>query len=208
MVRIRLQRHGRKKKPYYHIVAADIRKKRDGGIIDDLGRYNPVANPKTISLETDRVIYWLQNGAQPSEAVKGLLKAEGIYYRLHLIRWGKSAEEIEQTVADWKAGKGEEKTLSRVEIKRAALKAEQEQVSVARAEAAATKAAEEAAAAAKAAEAADAAKATEAAAAAKAAEEAGAQSVAEEVASAAPAEAAPAEAAPASAAPAEASTEE
>jgi len=208
LVRIRLQRHGRKKKPYYHIVAADIRKKRDGGIIDDLGRYNPVANPKTVSLETDRVIYWLQNGAQPSEAVVGLLKAEGIYYRLHLIRWGKSAEEIEQTVADWKAGKGEEKTLSRVEIKRAALKAEQEQVSVARAEAAATKAAEEAAAAAKAAEAADAAKATEAAAAAKAAEEAGAQSVAEEVASAAPAEAAPAEAAPASAAPAEASTEE
>jgi len=185
LVRIRLQRHGRKKKPYYHIVAADIRKKRDGGIIDDLGRYNPVANPKTISLETDRVIYWLQNGAQPSEAVKGLLKAEGIYYRLHLIRWGKSAEEIEQTIADWKAGKGEEKTLSRVEIKRAALKAEEEQVSVARAEAVAAvkKEAEE--------------KAAQVAAAAKAAEEAAAaaaKAAAEETPATETEEAAPAEA--------------
>ena len=79
MVRLRLQRHGRKKKPYYHIVAADIRKKRDGGIIEDLGRYNPVVSPKTVTLHTDRVIHWLENGAQPSEAVKGLLKAEGIY---------------------------------------------------------------------------------------------------------------------------------
>lgn len=185
MVRIRLQRHGRKKKPYYHIVAADIRKKRDGGIIDDLGRYNPVANPKTVSLETDRVIYWLQNGAQPSEAVVGLLKAEGIYYRLHLIRWGKSAEEIEQTIADWKAGKGEEKTLSRVEIKRAALKAEEEQVSVARAEAVAAvkKEAEE--------------KAAQVAAAAKAAEEAAAaaaKAAAEETPATETEEAAPAEA--------------
>lgn len=184
MVRLRLQRHGRKKKPYYHIVAADIRKKRDGGIIEDLGRYNPVVSPKTVTLHTDRVIHWLENGAQPSEAVKGLLKAEGIYYRLHLIRWGKSAEEIEQTVADWKAGKGEEKTLSRVEIKRAALKAEEEQVNVARAEAAAAakKEAEE--------------KAAQEAAAAKAAEEAAAAAAAtaaEEAPVAETEEAAPAE---------------
>jgi small subunit ribosomal protein S16 len=142
LVRIRLQRHGRKKKPYYHIVVADIRKKRDGGIIEDLGRYNPVATPKAVTLETERVIHWLQNGAQPSEAVVGLLKAEGIYYRLHLIRWGKTAEEIEQTIADWKAGKGEGTTLSPTEVKRAALKAEEEQMKVARAEAMAKKEAE------------------------------------------------------------------
>ncbi len=153
MVRIRLQRHGRKKRPYYHIVAADIRKKRDGGIIEDLGRYNPVANPKMVNLNTDRVMYWLANGAQPTEAVRGLLKAEGIFYRQHLQRWGKTAEEIEQAIADWKSGKNVEIKATKVEKMRAALKAEEEQVKKAQAEAAAAakKAEEEAKAAAEAA---------------------------------------------------------
>lgn len=145
MVRIRLQRHGRNKRPYYHIVAADIRKKRDGGIIEDLGRYNTVVTPKTVTLNADRIMYWLQNGAQPSDAVRGLLKAEGIYYRLHLVRWGKSAEEIEQAIADWKAAKSGEATLSPADVKRAALKVEEEKFKKAQAEkaaAAAKKAAE------------------------------------------------------------------
>lgn len=150
MVRIRLQRHGRKKKPYYHIVAADIRKKRDGGIIEDLGRYNPVSTPKAVTLETSRVVYWLQNGAQPSDAVKGLLKKEGIYFRLHLIRWGKTEEEIEQAVADWKASKAGKGELSPTELKRAAIVAEEEKMSKLRAEAAAKREADAKAAAAKA----------------------------------------------------------
>lgn len=137
MVRLRLQRHGRKKKPYYHVVAADIRKKRDGGVIEDLGRYNPVVTPKQITLETERVIYWLQNGAQPSETVKGLLKKEGIYYRLHLMRWGKSAEEIDQAIADWKATRKGDGKVSPIEAKRAALAAEEEKMKKVRAEAAA-----------------------------------------------------------------------
>lgn len=151
MVRIRLQRHGRKKRPYYHIVAADIRKKRDGGIIEDLGRYNPVANPKMVKLNTERVMYWLANGAQPTETVRGLLKAEGIYYRQHLQRWGKTAEEIEQIIADWKSGKNVVVKATKAEKMRAALKAEEEQVKKAQAEAAAAKKAEEAKAAAEAA---------------------------------------------------------
>lgn len=145
MVRIRLQRHGRNKRPYYHIVAADIRKKRDGGIIEDLGRFNPVITPKTVTLNTARIIYWLENGAQPSEAVRGLLKAEGVYYRLHLARWGKSAEEIEQAIADWKAAKTGEAKLSPSDVKRAAMKVEEEKfkkAQVEKAAAAAKKAAE------------------------------------------------------------------
>ena len=141
MVRIRLQRHGRNKRPYYHIVAADIRKKRDGGIIEDLGRFNPVVTPKTVTLKTERIMYWLQNGAQPSDAVRGVLKAEGIYYRLHLVRWGKSAEEIEQAIADWKAAKKGETKVSPADVKRAALIAEEEQYKKALAEKAAEKAA-------------------------------------------------------------------
>jgi small subunit ribosomal protein S16 len=144
LVKLRLQRHGRKKRPYYHIVAADVRTKRDGRLIEDLGRYNPVVHPKLISINTERVIYWLQNGAIPSETVKSLLKKEGVYYRLHLMRWNKSEEEIEQTISEWKASKSDDSALSPTQLKRAALKAEQEAVRKEQ-EAAAKEAAEQAA---------------------------------------------------------------
>ncbi len=107
MVRIRLQRHGRKKLPYYHIVAADKRQARDGRIVEDLGRFNPLTE-QGVTINVDRVIYWLKNGAQPSDTVRGLLKREGVYFRLHLERWGKSAEEINQTIEAWKQGKGKD----------------------------------------------------------------------------------------------------
>ena len=149
MVRLRLQRHGRKKRPYYHLVAADIRARRDGRIIEDLGRYNPVTAPTMVTLNTERVIYWLQNGAQPTDTVRSILKKEGIFYRLHLMGWGKSAEEIETTLVDWKADKTATKGVekSRAEVRRAALKAEETMVKKAEASAAEAKAkaAEEAA---------------------------------------------------------------
>jgi small subunit ribosomal protein S16 len=144
-----LQRHGRKKRPYYHLVAADIRARRDGRIIEDLGRYNPVTAPTMVTLNTERVIYWLQNGAQPTDTVRSILKKEGIFYRLHLMGWGKSAEEIETTLAEWKADKTATKGVekSRAEVRRAALKAEESAVkkSEAAAAEAKAKAAEEAA---------------------------------------------------------------
>lgn len=105
MVRLRLQRHGRKKRPYYHIVAADSRAPRDGRIIEDLGRYNPLTQPETVKISTERVIYWLKNGAQPSDTVRSILKREGILYRMHLIGWGWEEEKIEATLAEWKASK-------------------------------------------------------------------------------------------------------
>lgn len=140
MVKLRLQRYGRKKRPYYHLVAADNRARRDGRIIEDLGRYNPVVQPTVAFMNTERVIYWLKNGAQPTDTVRDILKKEGIYYRLHLIGWGKTEDEINTTIDAWKAeraaGKGTEKT--RADVRKAALKAEE--VSVKKSEAAAAEA--------------------------------------------------------------------
>ncbi|AXJ02045.1 SSU ribosomal protein S16P [Cyclonatronum proteinivorum] len=128
MVRIRLQRHGRKRAPFYHIVAADSRKKRDGRVIERLGRYNPVATPATVAVDTERVMYWIKTGAQPSETVERLLRNEGIYYRLHLERWKKSPEEIEAAVSSWKEEKAAKagSTVSNKEAKKAAIAAEEE----------------------------------------------------------------------------------
>lgn len=205
MVKLRLQRYGRKKRPYYHLVAADARARRDGRIIEDLGRYNPVAQPAVAFMNTSRVIYWLQNGAQPTDTVRNILKKEGIFYRLHLLGWGKTEEEIEQTIEAWKAdrsaNKGVEKT--RAELRKAALKAEEGTVKKAEAAAAEARAKAEA----------DAAKA---AAEAPAAEEVAAEAevAAEEVVAEAAAEEAPAaeevaaEAAPADEAPTAADAEE
>jgi small subunit ribosomal protein S16 len=147
LVKIRLQRHGRKRAPYYHIVVADSRKKRDGRIIEDLGRYNPVTETTRVLVNTDRAMYWLKNGAQPTDTVEGILRKEGIYYRLHLERWNKTPEEIEATIAAWKQDRDSSanKVLTSIEQKKAALKAEEDAVKAAQAEAvaAAAKKAEE-----------------------------------------------------------------
>ncbi len=83
-VKLRLQRHGRKRKPFYHIVAADSRAPRDGRFIEKVGTFNPIDNPSTVVLDVDRALYWLQNGAQPTDKVKSILSAEGVLYRNHL----------------------------------------------------------------------------------------------------------------------------
>ncbi|MFU8859903.1 MAG: 30S ribosomal protein S16 [Cyclonatronaceae bacterium] len=128
MVKLRLQRHGRKRLPYYHVVATDIRNKRDGRIIEDLGRYNPVSTPVMVDLKTDRIIHWLQTGAQPTDTVRNLLKKEGIFYRLHLLRWNKSEEEIETTISEWKTEKSALKSdeTGTKDRKAAQVKAEEE----------------------------------------------------------------------------------
>jgi len=74
VVKIRLARFGRKKKPFYRIVATDSRKRRDSGWIEVIGYYNPLTNPKTIEIDMDRLNYWLGNGAQMSERVSKLKK--------------------------------------------------------------------------------------------------------------------------------------
>ena len=74
MVRIRLARMGRKRRPFYRVVAADVRSPRDGKYIEILGTYNPLTNPTSITFKLDRVDYWLGQGAQPSDKVEHLLK--------------------------------------------------------------------------------------------------------------------------------------
>ncbi len=95
-VKIRLQRHGKKGKPYYWIVAADARAKRDGKYLEKLGAYNPNTNPATIDLNVDGAVKWLQNGAQPTDTAKNLLSYKGALLKNHLaggVRKGALTEE-------------------------------------------------------------------------------------------------------------------
>lgn len=73
-VKIRLSRHGAKKRPYYRVVVADSRKPRDGRFIEEVGRYNPCVDPVFIKLDQERIDYWISNGAQPSDTVARLIK--------------------------------------------------------------------------------------------------------------------------------------
>lgn len=83
-VKIRLQRHGKKGKPFFHIVVADSRAKRDGKYIEKLGVYNPITNPATIELNVDAAVSWLNKGAQPSDTARAILSYKGAMYKKHL----------------------------------------------------------------------------------------------------------------------------
>jgi len=82
MLRIRLRRVGAKKKPNYRIVVADARAPRDGAFVEQVGHYDPLTDPPTISMDEDKVVKWLGNGAQPSEPVERMLRKMGIFERL------------------------------------------------------------------------------------------------------------------------------
>jgi len=77
-VRIRLKRMGAKKNPFYRVVVADSRSPRDGRFIEEIGTYNPVANPAQVNIDSEKAQKWLKNGAQPTDTVKALLKKTGI----------------------------------------------------------------------------------------------------------------------------------
>ncbi len=83
-VKIRLQRHGKKGKPFYWIVAADARSKRNGRYLEKLGAYNPNTNPATIELNVDGAVTWLQNGAQPTDTARAILSYKGAMLKHHL----------------------------------------------------------------------------------------------------------------------------
>lgn len=84
--RIRLQRHGKKGRPFYHIVIADGRAPRDGRFIEKIGTYNPITNPAEIILDFDKALTWLQNGAQPSDTARAILSYKGVIYKSHLLK--------------------------------------------------------------------------------------------------------------------------
>lgn len=84
-VKIRLQRHGRKARPFYHIVVADSRAKRDGKFIEKLGTYNPITNPATVTLDVDKSVDWLLKGAQPTNTARSILSYKGVMMKKHLL---------------------------------------------------------------------------------------------------------------------------
>ena len=83
-VKIRLQRHGKKGKPFYWIVAADARCKRDGRYLEKLGTYNPNTNPATVEVKLDNAVNWLEKGAQPTDTARTLLSYRGVMLKHHL----------------------------------------------------------------------------------------------------------------------------
>lgn len=85
-VKIRLQRRGRKKQPFYHIIVADARAPRDGRFIEKLGIYNPMTRPATIELDREKALDWLNKGAQPTDTARAILRFKGVMYRKHLLR--------------------------------------------------------------------------------------------------------------------------
>ena len=100
-VRLRLRRMGKKKQPFYRIVAIDSRVSRNGEYLENIGYYNPLPNPIDLNVKAERALYWLQNGAQPSDTVKSLLRKKGVMLRFDLLKKGKSEEEINQEVQKW-----------------------------------------------------------------------------------------------------------
>jgi small subunit ribosomal protein S16 len=85
-VKIRLQRHGSKKRPFYFIVVADARAPRDGKFIQKIGTYNPLTHPATVLIDRQKSLEWLNNGAQPTDTVRKILSTKGVLYLKHLLR--------------------------------------------------------------------------------------------------------------------------
>ncbi len=128
--KIRLQRHGKKGKPFYYIVVADARAPRDGRFIERLGSYNPNTNPATIDINFDKTLDWVNNGAQPTDTCRAILSYKGVLYKKHLeggLKKGALTEEqVESKFQEWldqKEGKITGKKTSLVSAKDEARKA-------------------------------------------------------------------------------------
>ncbi len=109
-VKLRLKRIGRRKRPFYRIVAIDSRRRRDGAEIERLGWYDPLKIDVAVELKEKRIIHWLNQGAQPSETVDNILKKIGLKYKMHLMREGKSDEQIVSLLTEWKLQQEENRT--------------------------------------------------------------------------------------------------
>lgn len=114
--KIRLQRHGKKGKAFFHLVIADSRAPRDGKFIEKVGVYNPNTNPATIDIEFERALHWVQVGAEPTDTVRAILSYKGVLYKNHLLNGVKkgalTAEQVEERFNKWvdeKAGKIDKK---------------------------------------------------------------------------------------------------
>ena len=133
--KIRLQRHGKKGKPFYYIVVADARAPRDGRFIERLGSYNPNTNPATIDINFDKTLDWVNDGAQPTDTCRAILSYKGVLYKKHLqggLKKGALTEEqVETKFQEWLdqkdgkiTGKKTSLTSAKDEARKAALAAE------------------------------------------------------------------------------------
>jgi len=133
--KIRLQRHGKKGKPFYYIVVADARAPRDGRFIERLGSYNPNTNPATIDINFDKTLNWVNDGAQPTDTCRAILSYKGVLYKKHLqggLKKGALTEEqVESKFQEWLdqkdgkiTGKKDSLVSAKGEARKAALAAE------------------------------------------------------------------------------------
>lgn len=104
-VKLRLQRFGKKKQPFYRIVAADSRSPRDGKFKEVIGTYNPRLNPPEVVIKEDKAIKWLKNGAQPTDTVRSLLRREGVLLKYHLLRKKVDPAKIEEEMQKFNLAK-------------------------------------------------------------------------------------------------------
>jgi small subunit ribosomal protein S16 len=115
--KIRLKRIGRRNKPFYRLIVIDSRKKRDGAAIEQVGWYNPIADENSYDIKDDRVLYWLGEGAIPSDAVKKIMRQDGLSLRWHLMQQGADEKEIEKEMRKWELNR--ENVLADREAKKA-----------------------------------------------------------------------------------------
>ena len=133
--KIRLQRFGKKGKPFFHVVVADSRSPRDGKFIERLGSYNPNTNPATIEINFEKTLDWVNKGAEPTDTCRAILSYKGVLYKKHLeggVKKGAlTAEQADAKFAEWLSakdgkieGKKDNLTKSKDEVRKAALAAE------------------------------------------------------------------------------------
>ena len=124
--KIRLQRHGKKKYAYFHVVIADSRAPRDGKFIEKLGTYNPNTNPASIDIDFDRTLGWVKKGAQPTDTVRALLSYKGVLYKNHLdkgvLKGAFSQEDADKKFAEWQEAKASKIDAKKDSISSAAQK--------------------------------------------------------------------------------------
>ena len=129
-VKLRLLRKGRKRKPFYYIVAADARAPRDGRFIERVGSYNPNTNPATIDLDLEKSVQWLQNGAQPTDTVRAILSYKGAMYKNHLLKGAAKGafpvEDVETKFNAWMEGKSSQIDAKKTQLADAKAAAEAE----------------------------------------------------------------------------------
>lgn len=115
--KIRLKRIGRRNRPFYRLIVIDSRKRRDGASIEQIGWYNPIDPKHSYEIMDDRILYWLGEGAIPSNAVKKIMKRDGLALRWHLMQQGVDEKEIEIEIKKWELNR--EDTLASREAKEA-----------------------------------------------------------------------------------------